>query len=215
MHEKVLPKGSRKLLTLLAKEPSPLLKGWTLAGGTGLALHLGHRISEDFDFFRTTAMDLDGLLGLFQKMGRLELMQEEGDHTLTFRVLGVKISFFKVRDPFLFKPVPYRFFSIAHIKDIALMKLIAISRRGSRKDFVDLHTLLRGGTSLKEFFKVLPKKYRPGRTNAYHILKSLTFFEDAEQEPMPRMLEPFDWEECKAFFVRETHSIVLPPKNQA
>ncbi len=44
----------------------------------------------------------------------------------------------------------------------------------------------------------------------YHILKSLTYFEDAEQEPPPTMLEPFDWEECKAFFVREAHSIVLP-----
>ena len=52
MHEKVLPKGSKKLLAALTQTASPLLKGWTLAGGTGLALHKGHRISDDFDFFR-------------------------------------------------------------------------------------------------------------------------------------------------------------------
>jgi hypothetical protein len=46
--------------------------------------------------------------------------------------------------------------------------------------------------------------------NSYHVLKSLTYFDDAEREPMPRMLEPFDWRECKGFFVREAHALVLP-----
>jgi hypothetical protein len=44
----------------------------------------------------------------------------------------------------------------------------------------------------------------------YHILKSLTYFDDAESEPMPRMLIPFVWKECKAFFVRQARTIVLP-----
>jgi len=90
------------------------------------------------------------------------------------------------------------------------MKLIAISGRGSRKDFVDLHTILRSGPILQDYFELLPKKYGPGRANVYHILKSLTYFEGAEQEPPPPMLEPFDWDECKSFFVREAHAIVLP-----
>jgi hypothetical protein len=50
----------------------------------------------------------------------------------------------------------------------------------------------------------------PGRANVYHSLKSLTYFADAEREPMPTMLEPLDWKECKVFFVREAHAIVLP-----
>ena len=58
---------------------------------------------------------------------------------------------------------------------------------------------------------MLPNKYGEGRLSAYQVLLGLTYFEDAESEPMPRMLEPFDWEECKAFFVREAAALVLPP----
>jgi hypothetical protein len=60
-------------------------------------------------------------------------------------------------------------------------------------------------------FKDLSRKYQAGRTNEYHILKSLTYFEDAEKEPLPRMLVPFDWKECRKFFIRETQAIILPP----
>jgi len=56
----------------------------------------------------------------------------------------------------------------------------------------------------------LPRKYGKRRLNTYDLLKSLTWFEDAEREPLPRMLEPFDWQECKAFFAREAHAFVLP-----
>ena len=55
MYGKVLPRGSRDLLAALGALPAPpegsALLGWVLAGGTGLALQLGHRLSEDFDFF--------------------------------------------------------------------------------------------------------------------------------------------------------------------
>ncbi len=70
--------------------------------------------------------------------------------------------------------------------------------------------MLRSGIILQDYFDLLPRKYP--QSNEYLILKSLTFFQDAEQEPMPHMLEPFDWEECKAFIVRAAHAIILPPK---
>lgn len=210
MHAKALPKGSEKLLTGLERLDAPVLRGWTLAGGTGLALHLGHRISEDFDFFRNDAFALDAVHAVLREHGAYETLQEDAEHTLTAMVDGVKLSFFRVADPFLFAPVPYRFFGVADRRDIALMKLVAISGRGSRKDFVDLYTILRSGPGLREYFHLLPRKYGKGRANAYHIIKSLTFFDDAEREPMPKMLEPFKWKEAKAFFVREAHALVLP-----
>ena len=210
MQDRVLPKGSKELLAGLARLKNPLMRGWVLAGGTGLALWLGHRLSDDFDFFRNEGMDLPGLHGVFRKLGAYETLQE-AENTLTLLASGTKISFFQIPDRFLFEPRPYRFFSLADIRDIALMKLIAISARGSRKDFVDLYSILRSDILLQDCFSLLPKKYGPGRVNAYHILKSLTYFEDAEKEPLPRMLVPFDWEECKAFFAREAHAIVLPP----
>jgi hypothetical protein len=208
MHEKVLPRHSLELLKLLEQNPSPSLSNWTLAGGTGLAFLIGHRISEDLDFFRTDKLNLQNLHSVFSEYEDYETLQEAED-TLTVLIQNTKLSFFCVRDPFLFDKVPHRFFSIASVRDIALMKLAAISGRGSRKDFADLYIILQSGPTLEEYFGMLPRKYGTGRINTYHILKSLTYFEDAEKEPMPRMIVPFDWEECKSFFVREARAIVL------
>jgi hypothetical protein len=135
---------------------------------------------------------------------------QETEHTLTVLIRKTKLSFFRVRDPFLFDPTPHRFFSIASIRDIALMKLVAIAGRGSRKDFADLFLILQNPPTLESYFDTLPEKYGASRINTYHILKSLTYFDDAETEPMPHMLVPFDWEECKAFFIRQARAIVLP-----
>jgi len=183
-----------------------------LAGGTGLALLLGHRISEDLDFFRTDNLDLRDLHAVLACHGPYETLQET-EHTLTVLLQGTKLSFFRVRDPFIFEPQPYRFFSIAAVEEIALMKLVAISSRGSRKDFADLYMILQHGGTLEAYFDMLPRKYGASRVNTYHILKSLTYFADAEKEPMPRMLVPFNWDECKAFFVRQARAILLPCKH--
>ena len=209
MHDRTLPGGCNSLLAGLSEYADrDLLRGWILAGGTGLALRLGHRVSEDLDFFRTDELDVQSLHGVFGALGAYETLQNS-EHTLTVLLQGVKLSFSRVRDPFLFNPTPYRFFAVADPRDIALMKLAAISSRGSRKDFVDLHTILRDGPALQDYFTLLPRKYGKERVNAYHILKSLTYFADAEQEPMPEMLEPFNWDECRNFFVREARTILL------
>ncbi|OGQ08887.1 MAG: hypothetical protein A3G32_09730 [Deltaproteobacteria bacterium RIFCSPLOWO2_12_FULL_40_28] len=180
-----------------------------LAGGTGLALQLGHRLSEDFDFFRTDKFNVQRLHPDLKKISSYRTLQED-EHTLTIFMEGVKISFFCVVDPFIFKTVEYPIFFLANIQDIALMKLIAISSRGSRKDFIDLQTILRHGYRLQDLLNLIPKKYGKERGNTYHILKSLTYFDDAEKEPMPRMLEPFNWKECRNNFIRLSHSLVLP-----
>ena len=209
MHENVLPQHSLELLKRLDADSSPHLSEWTLAGGTGLAFALGHRISVDLDFFRTDNMDVRLLHDVLSQYGDYETMQES-EHTLTVLLHDTKLSFFCVKDPFLFSAEPYSFFSIADIRDIALMKLAAVSGRGSRKDFVDLFLILQNKPTLEEYFDLLLKKYDPRRMNTYHILKSLTYFDDAEAEPMPQMLIPFSWVECKAFFIRQARTIILP-----
>ena len=103
MHEKVLPQHSLDLLKTLELDADPLLTGWILAGGTGLAFHLGHRISEDLDFFRTDDMDVSLLHEVLSRHGGYETLQEE-NHTLTVLMHDTKLSFFRVRDPFLYSP---------------------------------------------------------------------------------------------------------------
>jgi hypothetical protein len=136
---------------------------------------------------------------------------QSGDRTLTVLAGAVKMSFFQIEDEFLFGSVPYAFFRVADPRDIALMKLLAITNRGSRKDFIDLFTILRDGPVLKDYLGMLPRKYGEGRLSDYQVLLSLTYFDDADAEPMPEMLEPFDWEQCKAFFQREARALVVPP----
>jgi len=206
VHEACLPASSRALLDRLESLNAPALRGWTLAGGTGLALQLGHRVSEDFDFFRTGPMDAGELHGALRQAGPCETLQE-AEHTLTVLCRRVKLSFFRVRDPFLHPSRRYRFFEVASLADIALMKLAAVSGRGARKDFLDLYAILRTGFALPDLLAALPRKYGAGRANVHHVLKSLVYFEDAEREPMPRLRQPVDWRECKAFFVREARAI--------
>lgn len=212
MHESVLPGHSLKLLDRMAALTDGSLAGWTLAGGTGLAFHFGHRVSEDMDFFRTDAMDARHLHEPLARLGSYETLQES-EHTLTVLIADTKLSFFCVRDPFLYEGVPHRFFTLADVRDIALMKLTAISGRGSRsrKNFIDLFFILKKPPFLKEYFEWLPQKYPPDRLNVYHLLRSLTYFEDAEREPMPEMRAPFQWEACKAFFVREARALTIGP----
>jgi len=210
VYERVLPQGSRDLLAEIAEEPAGSTGGWVLAGGTGLALHIGHRASEDFDFFTNEEVDLPALRMTLRALGACETLQQD-TRTLTVLLRGIKLSFFQIPDPFVFPTTPYSFFRVADVRDIALMKLVAVANRGSRKDFADLYCLLRRGLSLEECLELLPRKYGEGAVNDYQILKSLTWFEEAEREPSPRMLEPFSWAECKAFFVREVHALLLPP----
>ena len=105
MHESVLPRHSLDLLTELGQDDSPLLSNWTLAGGTGLALRLGHRTSEDLDFFRVDPLDVRTLHDVLGGHGDYETLQE-GDHTLTVLIRKTKLSFFRVRDPSLTMRTP-------------------------------------------------------------------------------------------------------------
>ena len=80
------------------------------------------------------------------------------------------------------------------------MKISAISSRGSKKDFIDLFFVCQQGISLEEMLKLFERKYKDIDYNMVHILKSLLYFEDAEKEPMPKMIIPTKWEEVKNFF---------------
>jgi hypothetical protein len=187
----------------------PELEGWILSGDTGLALQMGHRVSEDLDFFRTKQFPAGRVAEILGRIGTVGILLED-ERNLTVIVSATKISFVTLTDEFLFPGRPYRFCQLADPRDIALMKLAAISGGGKREDFIDLYTILQGGLSLEQCCQWLPLKFGEGQINTYHVLKSLTYFEDSEGEPMPRMLEPFDWTECKNFFIREAHAIVLP-----
>ena len=166
--------------------------GWTLAGGTALALHLGHRYSEDLDFFRTGPFDVGDLLARLARVGDTHV-QGRTDDTLHVLLDGLRISFLTAEAPLLFPASAYRGLMLADPRDIAVMKVVAIGGRSSRKDFVDLYYLLKGGMSLPEILSLIDRRFDGIDYNAYHLQKSLVWFEDAETEPMPEMIRQVEW----------------------
>jgi hypothetical protein len=82
------------------------------------------------------------------------------------------------------------------------MKLSAITSRGTMRDFVDLYVAAER-YGLRELLQLFDRKYGKAGYNRVHILKSLTFFEDAEKDSMPHLLSPLRWEDVKRFFERE------------
>jgi len=169
-----------------------------LAGGTGLALHLGHRRSLDLDFFSRDQIEPEILIRRMKPLTGFALASQAPD-TLHVTVQGIKVSFLAYPYPMLFPFATFLGVNVADPRDIACMKLSAIASRGTKRDFVDLYFMAkqRGLAHLLEWFK---QKYADMNYSLTHVLKSLTWFEDADKEPMPDMLAPLAWEDVKRFF---------------
>jgi len=197
----ILTDAQQTVLELLNRIPE--VRSFYLAGGTALALHLGHRRSRDFDFFRAKEFAPQDFLSVLRDAGELDVFQE-ATGTLTVGLRGVPVSFFHYAYPLL-RPLhesPWAI-SVADPEDIAAMKLAALAGRGSRKDFVDLYVYAGRIAPLDRLFDRFRQKYRGVRVDPYHLLRSLTFFDDAEAEAMPELLIPETWEDIKAFFRTE------------
>ena len=130
-------------------------------------------------------------------------MQGRSAGTLHVTLDGLRVSFLAAEAPLLFEGAPYRGLTLADPRDIAVMKVIAIGERASRKDFVDLFFYLRGGGSLEGIFALIHRRFAGVDSNDYHLLRSLVFFEDAETEPMPRMIRRTAWSGIKSAIVTE------------
>ena len=183
-----------------------VLDRFYLAGGTGIALRFGHRLSQDLNFFAPNLFDESSLLRQVDRLVGFSLVAKE-PHTLHAVIQETKLSFLGYPYPMLFPSAQFLQVAVADSRDIACMKISAIVSRGMKRDFMDLYASAQqfGLGTLLQFFE---RKYAQTRYNRLHILKSLTFFEDADKDPMPHMLIPIDWEQVKEFFVRQTSRLV-------
>lgn len=204
MHPKVLSQTAWEIVRRLSG--AGLLDGWVLAGDTGLALQFGHRYSEDLDLFRPEPFEPQRMLDELAKLGSVAV-QARSASTLRAVVDGVRLSFLETQADFLFPGTSYRSMVLADPSDIAVMKLVAIGGRGSRKDFVDLFFLIRNGVSLDSLVAMLRARFRGIDYNEYHLRKALVYFADAETEPMPKMIREVAWGEIKAAIVEEVRRL--------
>jgi hypothetical protein len=202
-HKEAIPEAVEHVLDILYKNN---VESFYLAGGTALALHLGHRLSRDLDLFNPEPFDEERLLSDLKNIERISVISK-GRETLHLHIMDIKVSFMGYGYPVLFPFKSFRSIKVADPQDIACMKISAIAGRGSRRDFVDLYVLARQ-YGLVHLIDLFEKKYAQVNFNLLHALKSLTYFKDAEQEPMPKMLAPVSWNEVVDFFRLEAPKII-------
>jgi predicted nucleotidyltransferase component of viral defense system len=179
----------------------PFIHDFYLAGGTALALQIGHRVSTDLDWFSTNhrllAPEREAIRRVLDGSGRFEVVSEQ-DGLLFTRLVGAEVSFIYQHHPLLEPTVPYRGIQLASPTDIGLMKLAAINSRGTRRDFVDLYSL-REIVTLDRLLELATIKYADRPSFLPIAARALAYFEDAEPQPMPVLLKPVEWADVRAY----------------
>lgn len=191
LHLAAVDPDTLELLKQLQSDPA--LIGLRLVGGTSLALQLGHRKSVDLDLFGSLGVMGGELEQTLRKHGDVELVNRS-KVVETYFVRGVKVDFVNYPYAWLTDPVCIGGLTLASSKDIVPMKLEAITNRGSKKDFIDLAFLLET-FSLSQMLALYAAKYPKG--SEYLVLRSLVYFDDADDDPSPVMLKPLSWDDAK------------------
>ena len=204
MHYEILDKNRIAILQLLKN----FKNDFYLAGGTGLALQIGHRDSIDFDFFTDRHIDTEKLFYKIKEVfvgHKIDKMQEEKDTLGLIIDDEIKLSFMYYPYSLIEKTVENENIRIASISDIACMKLSAIVSRSVLKDYIDLFFILKT-FSLRQLLDLSKKKIPELDENL--ILKSLVYFDDVEQENiMFKNNMNISFDEIKTEFIRQVKDL--------
>jgi hypothetical protein len=165
-----------------------------LLGGTSLALRWGHRKSEDLDLFSNEYFNEDNILNALENTFSSIIISRQEKQTLALFIEDVKVEIISPKRPCLnpFEVIEnIRFFSV---EDTMAFKMNAVERRGSKKDFYDLYEALKY-FSFSEIIGFYKQKF--SISDIGHLLKSITYFEDAENDPDFEVLTKVSWSKIK------------------
>lgn len=187
---------------------SKIANEFYLAGGTALALQLGHRLSVDLDLFSQTQSDIPALTEPLRHALKdfSPVLSDSSWGNLVFLAENVRVGFYGYGYELIRPSIEAETGRLASVEDIALMKMDALLARASRKDFYDLYTICRS-LSLRELLDLAPQKYPDVRDFEAQVVKHMVYFERAEQETPPQMIEAVDWETVKAWFRKQAKEI--------
>lgn len=203
MHLEILDQKRKEFLSKLG-----FLKdhGFYMAGGTALALQIGHRTSLDFDFYTGEKFDTrkfrEQFDAEFQKSQEIYVAQD----SIEIDANGVKMSFFWYPYKLIRPAVRIEEILLASKEDIAAMKILAISQRGRRRDFIDIYFLIKE-FGLEQIMKFAKEKYPA--FNIYVGLQGLVYFQDANDESDKDriiMQRKIDWKEIKKYLIKEANN---------
>ena len=188
----------KKLMSL------PELEEFNLAGGTALALQIGHRISVDLDFFGDIAFDAVEVMGAIKDFVEVSIISQSRS-ILILNTNGVKTDFVRYRYPLLKPVLQMEDLRLLSTLDIGAMKLAAITNRGRKRDFFDLFFLLET-YSLRQLIDAYNAKYADG--SEFLVLKSIIYFDDAEEDNAPQVFDPsITWPSVKQMIEKEAKKL--------
>lgn len=205
MHQEALAEQGEELLSCFSQ-----FKGFYLAGGTALALQIGHRVSEDLDFFTKNYLPenfLDSVEGAFSD--RTIAPSVNNSEELTVFVDNTKVTFLRYPFPLVNDLLEYRGISLMHLKEIAATKAYTIGRRGSFRDYVDLYFCLKGKhITIDEIMEMAREKYGK-RFNSRLFLEQLVYLGDIEETAIQFIQPKVGKKELASFFEKEIVKIEL------
>ena len=205
LHYETVDEGTLGLLKQL--QSLSILSEMRLVGGTSLALQIGHRKSIDIDLFGNLSAEYENLIDELKTIGEVvPLKNSKNIHSLLIN--NIKVDIVNYEYEWLTNKITTENIQLATIEDIAAMKLNAIIGRGSKKDFIDLFFILKN-YSLATIMEFYTKKYNDG--SAFLVLKSLTYFEDADMEEMPFMFNNIDWQTIKGNIKKAHADYIIKP----
>ena len=209
-HYETLPKETKKALDFLSTQDWLKNTPWYLAGGTALALQTGNRKSVDLDFFyEDKDFNNDELLREFIDVKEWDPYVNK-KNTIFANLFSAKLSFIAL--PFFVpkqQPLWHGTIRVLDKTDIAVMKIIAVAQRGRKRDFFDLYWCAKNIEPLEEIIKRLKEQYPTTVHDYHHILKSMTYFKDAETDLDPEIFFDADWKKVKDFFTKEIPQITF------
>jgi len=191
LHYQTIDLPTLELLKSLQQIPN--FSNLRLAGGTALALQLGHRKSIDLDLFGAINIDELSLSKSLAGFGNPTLLNKS-ENIYIYLLNGIKVDIVNYHYPWLEKEILLDKISLAGKIDIAAMKLAAITGRGTKKDFIDIYFLLQH-FSLAEMLDFYRRKYSDG--SEFLVLKSLSYFDDADNDVSPLMIVQTPWKDIK------------------
>ena len=196
----VLP-DTLELLKVLMRQP--LMEQMRLVGGTSLALQYGHRRSVDLDFFGHTTEDVDELTSMMHECAENVVRGNCTKRIKAYFLDNVKVDVVNYDYDWIDEPVVSDGLRLASPIDIAAMKVNAVIGRGTKKDFVDVYFLLQH-YSFDEIIRFYLKKYPDG--SEYRAMLSMTYFADADPQPMPFMFQQVEWSVVKEEIKRQVEN---------
>jgi predicted nucleotidyltransferase component of viral defense system len=178
-----------------------------LAGGTALSLQIGHRLSVDLDFFSPTE-DIPSIrTGIEKALAPFNAtLADSSWGNLVYLARNVRVGFYGYGYSLVAPLIETKEVRLASIEDIALMKLDALLSRSARKDFYDLYFICRS-IPLRQIFDHAQKKYPSVRDFETQTVKRLVYFENAEVEANPTMIQLADWQTVKEYFIKQAKEI--------